>query len=235
MSNTTRIWAILTTAAGLSTLAVTILFQVLPEVAAGRAAGCYGAPPVIAFEFARAAQQASALFGTGDCRAMTLTAMDAINRLDVAAYIPAYTLFAAVGAVFAARGARPRPALLAILAAITTLVADYVETTTLLAITADFAAATDAMTVRASTAAWIKFFALGAHGLLVAAVCFRAAPRRWIVGAAMVLPLSGVIAAATDPDMRAGLMTLGLTVGWLTMLAFAAKEAVWPVKAQGTG
>ena len=55
MSNTTRIWAILTTAAGLATLAVTILFQVLPEVAAGRAAGCYGAPPVIAFEFARTA------------------------------------------------------------------------------------------------------------------------------------------------------------------------------------
>lgn len=235
MSNTTRIWAILTTATGIATLAVTVLFQVLPEVAAGRAAGCYAAPPVIAFEFARTAQQALALFGTGDCRAMTLTAMDAINRLDMAAYIPAYTLFAVLGAIFAARGARPRLALLAILAAITALVADYVETTTLLAITADFDTATDAMTVRASTAAWIKFFALGAHGLLVAAVCFRVAPRRWIVAAAMALPLPGVIAAATDPDTRAGLMTLGLTVGWLTMLAFAAKEAIWPVRTQGTG
>jgi hypothetical protein len=235
MSNTTRIWAILTTAAGLATLAVTVLFQVLPEVAAGRAAGCHAAPPVIAFEFARTAQQASALFGTGDCRAMTLTAMDAINRLDMAAYIPAYTLFAVVGAIFAARGARPRLALLAILAAITALVADYVETSTLLKITADFDTATDAMTVRASTAAWIKFFALGVHGLLVAAVCFRVAPRRWIVAGAMVLPLPGVIAAATDPDSRASLMTLGLTVGWLTMLAFAAKEAIWPVRTQGTG
>ena len=86
------------------------------------------------------------------------------------------------------------------------------------------------MTVRASTAAWIKFFALGAHGLLVAAVCFRATPRRWIVGAAMVLPLLGVIATATDPDTRAGLMTLGMTLGWLTLRAFAAKEAVWPVR-----
>jgi hypothetical protein len=83
---------------------------------------------------------------------------------------------------------------------------------------------------RASTAAWIKFFALGAHGLLVAAVCFRATPRRWIVGAAMVLPLLGVIAAATDPDTRAGLMTLGMTLGWLTLMAFAAKEAIWPVR-----
>ena len=235
MSNTTRIWASLTTAAGLATLAVTLLFQALPEVAAGRAAECYAAPPVIAFEFARTANQASALFGPGDCRAMTITAMDAINRLDMAAYIPAYTLFAVLGAIFAARGARPRLALLAILAAITALVADYVETSTLLKITGDFAAATDAMTVRASTAAWIKFFALGAHGLLVAAVCFRVTPRRWIVAAAMVLPLPGVIAAATDPDTRAGLMTLGLTVGWLTMLAFAAKEAIWPVRTQGTG
>jgi len=230
MSSTTRLWAILTTLAGLATLAVTALFQALPEVVAGAAAGCFATPPVIAFEFARTAQQASALFGSGDCRAASITAMDAINRLDMAAYIPAYTLFGVFGAIFAARGERPRLALLAILAAITALVADYVETTTLLAITADFDGATDAMTVRASTAAWIKFFALGGHGLLVAAVCFRVAPRRWIVGGAMVLPMLGVIAAATDPDARAGLMTLGLTVGWLTLMAFAAKEAVWPVK-----
>jgi hypothetical protein len=47
----------------------------------------------------------------------------------------------------------------------------------------------------------------------------------------MVPPMLGVVAAATDPDTRAGLMTLGLTIGWLTLLAFAAKEAVWPVKA----
>jgi hypothetical protein len=40
----------------------------------------------------------------------------------------------------------------------------------------------------------------------------------------------GVVAAATDPDTRAGLMTLGLTLGWLTLMAFAAKEAVWPVR-----
>lgn len=230
MSGNTRVWAILTTLAGLATLAVTILFQALPEVVAGKAAGCFAAPPVIAFEFARTVEQASALFGTGDCRAASITAMDAINRLDVWAYIPAYTLFGVFGALFAARGARPRLALLAILAAITALAADYVETATLLAITADFDGATDAMTVRASTAAWIKFFALGAHGLLVAAVCFRATPRRWIVGAALVAPMLGVIAAATDPDTRAGLMTLGLTVGWLTLMAFAAKEAVWPLK-----
>lgn len=230
MGSNTRIWAILTTVAGLATLVVTGLFQALPEVAAGRAAGCYAAPPVIAFEFARTANQASAVFGPGDCRAMTITAMDAINRLDMAAYIPAYTLFAVLGAIFAARGARPRLALLALLAAITALVADYVETSMLLKITADLDGASDAMTVRASTAAWIKFFALGVHGLLVAAVCFRVTPRRWIVGAAMVLPLLGVIAAATDPDARAGLMTLGLTLGWLTLMAFAAKEAVWPLK-----
>ena len=182
MSNTTRVWAILTMLAGLATLAVTVLFQALPTVAAGRAAECYAAPPVIAFEFARTVNQASALFGPGDCRAMTITAMDTINRLDMAAYIPA-----------------------------------------------DLDRATDALTVRASTAAWTKFFALGVHGLLVAAVCFQAMPRRWIVGGAMVLPMLGVIAAATDPAARAGLMTLGLTLGWLTLMVFAAKEAVWPV------
>ncbi len=225
-----RTWALATVAAGLATLGVTAMFQALPEVAAGRAAGCFASPPVIAFEFARTAQQAAALFGSGDCRAASITAMDAINRLDVWAYIPTYTLFGVLGVLFAARGTRPRLALLAILAAITALVADYVETNALLAITADLDRATDAMTVRASTAAWAKFFALGAHGLLVATVCFRVTPKRWIVGGAMVLPVLGVIAAATDPETRGGLVTLGLTLGWLTLMAFAAKEAVWPVK-----
>lgn len=229
MSSTTRIWAILTTLAGLATLAVTVLFQVLPEVAAAMAAGC-GSPPVIAFEFARTVGQASALFGSGDCRALSVTAMDAVNRLDMAAYIPAYTLFGVFGAIFAARGARPRLALLAILASIAALVADYVETNALLAITADFAAATDAMTERASTAAWIKFGALAVHSLLVAAVCFRVTPRRLIVGIALIAPTLGVIAAAIDPDAWTGLMTLGFLVGWLTLLGFAAKESVWPTR-----
>jgi hypothetical protein len=229
MTSNTRLWAILTTLAGLASLAVTVGFRILPEVAAAQAAGC-GGPQVIAFEFARTVAEALRLFQPDSCRASLLTAMDAANRLDVWAYIPTYTLFGVFGAIFAARGARPPLVLLAILAAITALVADYVETTTLLKITADLAAATDAMTVRASTAAWIKFGALAVHGLLVAGVCLQGAPRRWILGLALVAPAIGFIPAAIDPARWTAVMTLGFLIGWLVLLAFAAKEAVWPPK-----
>lgn len=226
-----RLWAILTVLAGLVVIGVTLGFSMLPEVATGRAAGCYAAtPPIIAFEFARTLAEASALFGTGECRPLTLTAMDAANHLDIIAYIPAYTLFAIFGAIFAARGGRPRLVLLAILAAIGAFVGDMVETTTLLAITKDMAEATDAMTVRASTAAWIKFGLLGAYAALMAGVCLTASPKRWIVGLVFVLPVLGTIAAAVDKIGLVSAMTLGTVVAWMVLLLFALKESVWPVK-----
>lgn len=226
-----RLWAILTVLAGLATLGVMVGFGLLPEVVAGQKASCYvSMPPVIAFEFARTAAEASALFGEGACRAANLTAMDAINRLDIAGYIPAYTLFAVFCAIFAARGARPPLVLLAILAAIGAFAADMVETTTLLKITANLDAATDAMTAKSSIAAWAKFAALAVHGLLVAAVCLRLPRPRWIVGLAMVLPALGTVAAAIDPARFAGLMSAGLGLGWIVMLVFAIKESVWPPK-----
>ncbi|MES2035477.1 MAG: hypothetical protein V4466_14985 [Pseudomonadota bacterium] len=228
-----RLWAILTALAGIAVVAVSLSFALLPEVVAGQAAGCYGkTPPVVAFEFARTVAEASVLFGDGDCRALSLAAMDAINTADIRVYIPAYTLFAIFGAVFAARGARPPLVLLAILVAIVAFVADRVETTTLLAATKDLDAA-GALLPRSSAAAWAKFAALAVHGLLVAGVCLRA-PRRWIVCLAMTLPAAGVIAAAIDPAAYATLMMLGLTVGWLVLLAFALKESVWLPKRRGT-
>lgn len=226
-----RLWAILTVLAGVAVIGVTLGFAALPEVTAGQPQ-CYArTPPVIAFEFARTVAEASALFGDGDCRQTRLTAMDAINRLDIAGYIPAYSLFAVFGAIFAARGARPRLALLAILAAIGAFAADMVETTTLLAITKDMAAATDAMTVRASTAAWTKFGLLAVYAALMVGVCLTAAPRRWIVGLAFALPVLGTIAAAVDTDRLTPAMTLGTTLAWTLLLVFAVKEAIWPVKA----
>lgn len=226
-----RTWPLLTVAAGIAVVAVTVMFTALPDVAAGQAAKCYATtPPVIPFEFARTVAEASALFGTGDCRGLSLKTMDAINRLDIAGYIPAYTLFAIFGAIFAARGARPRLALLAILAAIGAFVADMVETTTLLAITKDLSAATDAMTVRASTAAWTKFGLLAVYAALIVGVCLRASPKRWIVGLVFVLPVLGTIAAAVDKQAYTPLMNLGTTISWGVMWLFAIKESVWPPK-----
>lgn len=226
-----RLWAILTVVTGLAVVAVSATFPMLPDVVAGQAAGCYAkTPPVVAFEFARNVPEATALFGEGDCRALGLTAMDAINQFDIRFYIPAYTLFAIFGAVFAARGARPSLVLMAILVAILAFVADMVETTTLLEVTKTIEAS-GALLPRSSAAAWTKFAALAVHGLLVATVCLRVSPRRWIVGLAMALPAIGTAAAAIDPGAYAKLMMLGLTVGWMVLLAFAVKESIWPAKA----
>ncbi len=229
MTGNIRRWAILTAAAGVATLAVTVGFRILPEVTAAQAVGC-GGPQVIAFEFARTVSEALRLFQPENCRATLVTAMDAANTLDVRAYIPAYTLFGVFGAIFAARGRRTPLVLMAILASIGALAADYVETLELLAITADLDKATDAMTRRASTAAWIKFGLLAVHGLLVAGACVLATPRRWIVGGAMIAPVIGFAAGAIDPAAYAGVMTLGYVIGWTTLLVVAAKEAVWPSK-----
>lgn len=229
MASNARLWAILTVLTGVATLAVSVGFRILPEVTAAEAAGC-GGPQVIAFEFARTVAGALKLFQPESCRATLVTAMDAANTLDVRAYILAYTLFGVFAAIFAARGGRPPLVLLAILASIGALAADYVETLELLAITADLDKATDAMTVRASTAAWIKFGLLAAHGLLVTGVCFLAAPKRWIVGLAMVAPVIGFAAGALNPAAFAGVMTLGYIIGWVTLLVVAVKESVWPPK-----
>lgn len=226
-----RTWPLLTVAAGIAVIAVTLGFTALPDVAAGQAAKCYATtPPVIPFEFARTVAETSALFGTGDCRGLSLKAMDAINRLDIVAYIPAYTLFAIFGAIFAARGERPRLVLLALLAAIGAFAADMVETTTLLAITKDMATATDAMTIRASTAAWTKFGLLAVYAALMVGVCLRASPKRWIVGLVFVLPVAGTIAAAVDKHSLTPLMNLGTTIAWGVLWLFAIKESLWPPK-----
>lgn len=234
MTSNTRLWAILTALAGLATLAVTVGFRILPEVTAAQAAGC-GGPQVIVFEFARTVREALALFQPASCRPALLSAMDAANTLDVRAYIPGYTLFGVSAAIFVGHGRRTPLVLLAILASIAALAADYVETTTLLAITADLDKATDAMTQRASTAAWIKFGALAVHGLLVAGAAFLTTPRRWIAGVAMVAPVIGFAATAIDPERFMPLLSLGYVIGWVTVLVLAIRESLWPLKASGTG
>jgi hypothetical protein len=101
---TPRLWAILASVAGLVSLGVTIAFRLLEPV---RTAGqCMADGAVLAFEFALKAQELTNIFGEpGDpCRPLTINAVDAINQLDVIAYIPSYSLFAIFAALFIAGG-----------------------------------------------------------------------------------------------------------------------------------
>eukprot|EP01030_Chromulinospumella_sphaerica_P022589 gene22589-22575_t len=112
---TPRLWAILASIAGLASLAVTVAFRLLGPV---RAAGdCMASGAVIQFEFARKAEDLTNIFGEAidPCRGLTIDAVDAVNQLDVAAYIPSYTLFAIFAALFVAGGRLRLPILLAIL------------------------------------------------------------------------------------------------------------------------
>ena len=223
MTNTIkrRLLPLLTGLTGLATLGVTLAFQ---QLAAVKAAGtCVGAGSVVEFEFARTAAELAAVFGPEVCRRPVIAGMDAVNRLDIAAFIPAYTAFAILAALWL--GGRSRLALAAIALAVVAFVADMVETTTLLQITKDVAAA-EPLLPRSSTAAWIKFAALGAPGLALALICLRAAPKRRLLAVLLVLPAIGVAAARIDPG-SVGLLTLGLGLSWTAMMLLALRETVW--------
>lgn len=223
---TPRLWAILAGVAGLASLAVTVAFRLLGPV---RAAGpCMTEGAVLQFEFARKAGDLTNLFGppADSCRAPIIAAMDAVNQLDIVAYIPSYTLFALFAALFVGGGRLRLPVLLAMLAAVVALVADYVETLTLLEITPALEARADLLPT-ASTAAWVKFAALAAHALLLAVACLEAPPRRWILGLLLLAPAIGVLAAFTNPQSL-GLLTLSFLLAWLPLLGAALWRAVRP-------
>ncbi len=224
---TPRLWAILASVAGLISLAVTIAFRLLPPVTA--ASQCMGEAAVLQFEFAREAEELTNLFGTPSdpCRLESIAAMDAINQLDVAAYIPSYTLFAIFVALFVTGGRLRLPALLAILAAIVALVADYIETFTLLKITPGLETQA-ALLPTSANAAWTKFGALATHALLLAALCLEKEPRRWILGLLLLAPMIGFLAAFTNPNAL-GLLTLGFLVAWLPLLGLAIWRSVRPI------
>ncbi|MFZ4606584.1 MAG: hypothetical protein ACOYM5_10030 [Caulobacter sp.] len=220
-----RMLPLLTTLTGLATLGVTLAFQ---QLAAVKAAGtCMGPGSVVQFEFARTPADLAALFGPAVCHQPVIAGMEAVNHLDIAAYIPSYTAFAILAALWL--GGRSRLALAAIALAVVAFVADMVETTTLLQITKDVAAA-EPLLPRSSTAAWIKFAALGAHGLTLALICLRAAPKRRLLAVLLVLPAIGVVAARIDPG-SVGLLTLGLGLSWTAMMLLALRETVWVRKA----
>lgn len=225
---TPRLWAILASVAGLASLAVTVAFRLLGPV---RAAGpCMTDGAILQFEFARKAEDLTNLFGppTDSCRAQIIGAMDAINQLDVIAYIPSYTLFALFAALFIGGGRLRLPILLAMLAAVIALVADYIETFTLLAITPALETQA-ALLPTASTAAWVKFAALAAHALLLAVACLEKPPRRWILGFLLLAPAVGVLAAYTNPESLS-LLTLSFVIAWLPLMALALWRAVRPAQ-----
>ncbi|MDO8296396.1 MAG: hypothetical protein Q7T19_08155 [Caulobacter sp.] len=223
-----RLWPALTAITGLGVLGVTAMFKALPAVEAAGACKTDGA--VIRFELATRMADLDAIFGAPGCQAKVIAAMDAVNHLDIAAYIPTYTAFCICAAIWL--GGRPRaPLVLAAVAlALVAFAADMVETTGLLRMTRDLAAA-EPLLSRVSTAAWIKFGALALNALMLALICLRATPRRLLLGGLLVLPVVGTTLAWLDHS-RLDLMTLGFALSWTPTMLLAIRETVWPRKVQ---
>lgn len=215
-----RLWAALASLAGLIALAVTIAFRLLPEVQA--AGTCLAADAVIRFEFARTSADLQAIFGP--CRSQAIAAMDAVNHLDVAAYIPSYSAFAAFAAFYLGGGVRRPLVILAIAAAATALVADYVETTTLLRITADLDGA-GPLLATSSTAAWTKFAALALNAALLSAICLTMRPRRRIIGGLLMLPVVATVVMAIEPS-RSDLLNIAYLASWTPLLVLAIRHTL---------
>ncbi|MBX3478838.1 MAG: hypothetical protein KF842_00410 [Caulobacter sp.] len=223
---TPRLWAVLTAVAGLLVLGVTIAFRLLPQVQ--QASGCLSEGAVVEFEMARTLDALQAIFGlpAESCRADVIAAMDAINHLDVFAYIPAYSAFALCAAMFLADARLGRLVLAALALAVIALVADYVETLSLLAITPRIEQNVSLAPI-ASTAAGVKFGALAAHAMALAAMGLSARPRRWIVSILLLAAPLGFVVAASDMR-RLSMLTLGLTIAWTPVMVLAAWRALRP-------
>lgn len=221
-----RFWAIATVATGLVTLGMSIAFAMLPEV---QAAGvCFERGAVIQFEFARNLSDLIAIFGEPQsaCRPLVVTAMDAVNQLDVWAFILTYTLFCICAATFLADGIWQRPlVIIAIGAALLAAAADYLETVTLLALTQTIDAPA-ALLQYSQLGAWSKFALLAAHSVFCAGICYVSDKKRYTLGAVLMLPPFGVAAAAYDHLTLSTVLSAGFVVAWVALLVMAIVSVV---------
>lgn len=217
-----RVLAWATALSGAAVLGVFVAFSMLPQARA--AAECLPPGSVVQFELARNSGDLERIFSASDsaCRPLAIAAMDAVNQLDTRVFIPLYTLFCVCAALFLAGGRAPFAAV-AVLAALAAAAGDYVETSALLEITKylDDPSPLASFMSQALLGAWTKFGALAVHALACAGLCFTASPARRVLGVLMLLPAPGVLAAAYDHHMFAGVMNGAFALTWTALLAAA--------------
>jgi hypothetical protein len=163
------------------------------------------------------------VFGGADTAPARAAAMHAVNRLDLWAFIPAYTLFLIAAALLLAGEARGPLAWAAIGFAVLGAGADAVETSLQLAITADLANAGAHLPI--APWHWLKYGALALNGFCVAGLCLLRAPKRWILGVAALLPLPAVLAAYAGL-VEPRLFSAAFAIYWVALIVVALIMAV---------
>ena len=202
-----RTLPLLTLALGLATL---IAFLWLGGQSAVR--DVYAASEVSAavstFQRSETPADNAAVFGSPPDPAR-IAAMDALNTLDLWAFIPAYALFLAAAAIMLG-GLNNRWTKIAIVFALLGAAFDAVETWKQLQLTADLEDVEAHLPI--APWHWLKYTALSLNGVAIASFCFTSEKRRWILG---------VIAFASFPLVAASYVDL------LTPRAFAATFAIY--------
>lgn len=216
-----KLWRLTTIVFGLATLAVFAAFSLMPTVSVFYAASDVS-PAVSAFQRAETMADLRSVFGDPpDARA--IAAMDAINGLDLYAFIPAYAIFLIAAAAMLAGGANRALAWPAMAFAVLGAAADAGETYQQLRVTADWAGAQQYLPI--APWHWAKYGLLALNGAAVALICFLSAKKRWVLGVLALAPLPLVLAAwlgAAEPR----LFSIAFTLYWLALLAIAVMETV---------
>jgi hypothetical protein len=212
--------------AGLATLVISIAFALLPEVSAAiRACGGH-MPSLVRFQLAlTVADVLEALGPAGACREAAVVAMDAVNRLDLHAYIATYGAFVLLSLFVVVKEARLRGYWLVGLIVIAALIGDVYETSNQLAITADLDHAERHMAVL-MVASRAKFIGLTLAALAASWAGWQARPRRNVLAVSCLPALVLMPLALLAPKSFGDLGTLTLAVAWLALLASVSRLAV---------
>jgi hypothetical protein len=225
-TKTLRTVASMAALAGLATLALSIAFARLPEVGAARQA-CGDAPPsLVRFQLALTISEVEDALGpAGECRDAAVAAMNAVNRLDVRAYIATYGAFVLLSLWVVMTEARRRGFWLVAAVVATALFADVVETTRQLAITADLADGARHLPLLI-VASRVKFIGIGIAVLAASWAGWHNQPRRLLL-AISCLPVVGLLPVALlAPNAYGDLAPLSLGIAWLVLLGSVSRTAL---------
>ncbi len=210
-------WA-LCVLAGLVMIGAMVAMGAIPNQTA--CDGATDASAMLRFEWVRTVADLTSLFGSDPCRTQLSMAMDAFNRIDVIAYIPAFTAFQ----LFAAWGLRANGRLLTILSINLALIAagcDLLEDNQLLLLSSAMRAGNAPDPAMIDALFWlvrIKFGLLALNGVLLGWLIGRWSGwgwqvARWVMVAGGAIGLAGLFMPQ--------LLSPGIGLAWLTLLIVA--------------
>ncbi|MEZ6024000.1 MAG: hypothetical protein R3C16_11435 [Hyphomonadaceae bacterium] len=200
---------------GVVTLIMLVLLSSSPEVRAVYSSSDVGLA-VSAFQRAETPADIAAVFGDPADPAR-VAAMDALNTLDLWGFIPAYTLFLCVAALWLGGSSVWRWGAIAF--ALIGAGADAVETWRQLELTANIQNPQANLPI--APWHWAKYLALALNGWAVAAMCYLGEKPRRILGVLAALPLPMVALAYFDVTSPR-LFSLAFGLFWIGLLVTAA-------------